>query len=465
MRKNAATQMLAALRRMPLSLLLSLAGGVVWLLAILIHDGVSDPFAAHESWDRAGIGVNVASDVLAMVGCLELGRRHAGSASVGAKIAAVGCGLAMVHSAVSPVLTVFLQRCYPDIDTFVQFAHAQQTVTSLLFAVTAVGLGLATGRVAMAVAGGVISLVLWPPWVFGEWLYEHVYRHLPIDSPRASTLFMEGLLLARQLVTFALGVLASNAPPLAHDPTAPSQGMRELSRALMGRVIVKVALACVFVVMVANSGPEPHPPHDAVGFLRLVGTVANLAMLLLIARGALVVGKGSRDDVPRWPLMLAAALALFAAGALLEQLAGLLTPWLDSFEPQMDHPLLVTVRVARPPPLIDLGSMTELAASAALVCVLATIAVVARRNHLIELAAQATNRTAAFIATVLVGIAALYLANVPNGVLDVGTAAVLFLLVIAFAVVVLTHRASTTCREASHALERGPGLPTAKLVR
>jgi hypothetical protein len=119
----------------------------------------------------------------------------------------------------------------------------------------------------------------------------------------------------------------------------------------------------------------------------------------------------------------------------------------------------------RATPSIELVSMAELTASAAIVCVLAAIAVAARRHNLPELASRSTIRAGAYIVTVLASIAATYLVMVPVIMLEMTPLAALILIAIAVALLVLTYSASRLCREASAAFERGPGPPIAKLIR
>jgi hypothetical protein len=446
---------------MPLSLLVALVGGVIWKVVIVVHAHVSEPLR-YDGWARSSSGVWFAIEALGIVGCFELAARRTRTASVGARIAGVGFSLHLAFGFVAQLLSLFVLPTYREHpDTLVTLVNLQWTTSAVIVCVTSIGLGLASGRVSVAIAGGVASLVLVPPTSLGELLYRPLETLFHVESHRAVVVFISLLGLARQVMMLVLGVVASNAPELAPDATAPPRGLDRLSRALLGRVIVKVVLAGMLPVLFILHG---YGPYHSGGWWMLARITADITLFVLFARGALVVTKGPLADLPRWPFVLAAALALFAAGAMLHDVPGIIAPWIGGPEAQERSVLLgmfdPDVRTSE----VLLASIAELAWSAALVCVLATIAVVARRRDQIELATRTTNRTAALIGAVLVSIGAFYLADVPGGADGGAAPAVLVLLIPAIVILVLNVLASKTCREASHAFERGPGLPTAKLL-
>jgi hypothetical protein len=435
--------MMDGLRRAPRPLLLALAGKIVWTLISAIATVSAGPprlIASSTDLTVVSAGVWLAFYGLGFAGCRELARGLTGRARVGAHLASAGFVAGLLASIAESAATVYVIRAHPsDPGPLLELVQSASAVTVW---VTAIGLGLATARPMLAVIGGLVAFFTAPMLP----LAESLYGWIPVSSYAGATLIITAFALAGYLCMLALAVHASQGVDTAIAPGLGSRGLRRAAWAL--RIVAVGSL-----LSAAAGVPLSHQASAATSAWGIVvagALLMNVVVCVGLALGVLEAARSGAADLPRWPLVVAAGLALWAAGSVVKLAPGYLqrAGELDIAGLSVGHHYG-----------LSLSRAGELGFGAAIVCLLGSIQAFAHRRGLRALAASATVRLFVYVFVLLAGFGAEYLLQLPHG-----AGAGVFGVITVAGVSATTWLAASTCRAAAVALDGEPALPSAKLV-
>jgi hypothetical protein len=434
-------------------LLLGLAAPVVlWLYRSIMVPTCTEGIPGTGAWvwrGRFEVGLMLASCALAVFGCRELRARCTGLARAGATIATVGFALQLATEIVDQAALGYVRSQPVAGATFALLGHSF-LIREVAWWIVAIGLALATRRVALAALAGAVAFVLAPPSEVAWWLYG-------AHGPTSMVWNVTDTIALLQVAIFALGLLAARQALPPGEASDGSHGLRKMASALHVRAITRLVVLVVVTVPLTFATSEM---FEAATWFALFVTVVALGVTIVFARGALAVARSQAVGVPRWGFLAAAVIALWVGGVVVQQLidqyvviAGLRELPADTW---------VQLKVTSWGVSLQLASMNELGVAVAMVCALAAIAAFARQRGFAGLAGRATTRAAVLVATVLVMVAADFLA-LRARLDDLESLARWMVLGTYFLMVPVTRAIANTCGEASAAFER-VDLPRAKLV-
>jgi len=250
---------------------------------------------------------------------------------------------------------------------------------------------------------------------------------------------------------FVLARLVAHGEP-ARAPETATAGLRTIASALWLRVIAACGVAGLTLLLMLGK-----PGEGAVGVLKLAmisGAVINAISVAMMTRGALAASRSGIADLPRTPLVLAAAAAVWCLGVALSQLPHMYRMlYGDHDEYGSGHDSQDYVQA--------LALTVPLVATGAVAAVAAAIGGFASRRGLEQLRSEAQGKGAGFVALML-GSIAVQAWLLPKAD-SLGSFAFLTLCAAAcglFATVLMAR----LCTLAADSLHATPGLPSAKVV-
>lgn len=416
-------------RAIPPALMLAFALDLGFLVVRLVFT------SSGARWALAEDGVALAVNALAMFGLIDLARRLSGREGQGLRIAMAGfagkLALVMVGGLVLN-FTSWSSETIFTVDGYLWFA-----------AKLAVPIGLAIAawkRAPVLVAVAVVARLaddLPPPLAraFYGWLDLGVQGWFVLDS----VLRAVGIVLAIAVVA----TVARGAP--TSEPARAVAGLRRSASALKLRVIAAVVMTGLTLLVIAGKSGE-----GAVSMLKLAmmaGAVINIVAMVLLALGTVEAARSGLGDLPRWPLLLSSVLAMWCVGVLLAQLPYLYR-MLYAGDREDDYAQAWSVGL----PLI---------ATAGIALIAVAVSGLASRRGDDELRAEASGKGAGFVLLMLVSVAiqTWWLPKADSLGVFVGMT-----LCAAVAGLYATLILAKLCDLAAVAVDREPGLPTAKLV-
>jgi hypothetical protein len=428
------------MKRIPPALVVALAIEIVFGVARIVHYAHGD-LGVDRGWQTFEYGVACATAVLAASGLFELARRLPARAALGARIAGV-VSLARLGLYVAWLLLTIFGRHEDTLFAAVRYIN---WAGGLTYVGAAVGIGLATQRIALAIALPVFAALVAPVPPLAQLMWSW------LDHSRAIVVvldFAPSVVLG--LAALAALVVACRDLP-ASEAERGDRAFERAAKALWLRIAAALSLAgLMLIVGVAHA-------TSLLALLKLVMVAAPLVdaiALALFARAALGM---ARANVSRWLALAAAAFALWCTGVLCSQAVASYVALYDDHGYWGADPLELATLY---PTLLPLLSATAIA------LVLAAITRLARRRHLDELTENATVRTGVFVVLVL---GALFITRYGleramfaggSGLIVIGVvsaaAASIYALVIA----------AKLCSQAGVVLASDPaGLPAAKLIK
>lgn len=429
------------LRALPPALLLAFAGWFVMIVAsVVVLFAVKEPWSAVRYHLTSG-GVGFATQVLGLVGVLELARRLTGSAALGMRIAAAGFAFEIVLD-LAWALLQFKTNLWEHEWVYKVADYAFWGGWLAL----PVGVAIANWRERRMLAIIVVAvwLLTWPPAL----LAKPMYSWLPAGK---SGEVIEAVLRALRyaLVLGGFAVLARGH--LASDRLAASSGLRIAAKALWLRLIAAAAVPLLTLLVIGGRASK-----GSVEMLKLATFVALLVNIFAFVQfgvGALRTARASVPELGRWPFVLGGAASLWASGVMISQ-----TSWLyrllykdggDSFGGGgMDYAQALALAL----PLVITGGMALIAVG---------IGTFAGRRGSEELRGHAQAKGAGFVTLSLVAIA-MTSWMVPKAT-SLGSLAMLMLLALGSAVAAIVMMAKLLGLAADE-LDREAGLPTASVV-
>jgi hypothetical protein len=425
----------------PLAFRVGVIASVSSTVALVLSSKLAPEYERMEKVQLASFGVGLVYQVFVLVGTLELSRLLVGRAALGAKIVAAGSGLALAMSLLNVALRAKegLMHDYVAYYQWVWFAVAM---------VSAIGLAIMVWRIPVLSIAVVVMVVLInrPPPV-EKWLFDHLREHLDALSylRTGMRLLHPALLLGVTLVAIADLPEGFTMP----EPQRARIGLDRMAAAMWLRVVGLIVLPFLTVILVAGDGVGT---DRILGYGTLIGMGLSILSLTWFGVGALDVARSHHEAVRRGAFVAAAAVSLWCAGVMLQQVPDLYGA-LVGREPTWGRDIGYATMF---PYLLPLVAAASIIAGA-----LAISGFANRRGHL-ELGARG-ERTA-----VIVGLMQLFAIGVTTWCLPEArsTSSVLLLLLMALAcgliaIVNMAHLA----RDAAYAVEAPPPvLPSAQLL-
>jgi hypothetical protein len=437
--------MLREWRRVPPALLLGFAIQVVFGIARVVHFTNVEAFR-DEGWNVYENAFSLAAAGLVASGLWELARRLPRTAAIGARIAAIAV-LVELSWAVGWLVIGFYGGSNESqlVRVLVPIVNWLPGVTLVA---TAVGIGIATRRLAWIIALPVAVALVFPVPA----LDEAITRWLEIRSATTGALLRLGpypVFALACLVACFVASAAADAPTRERGDVA----FERAAKALWLRVSAALGLAGLMLFVIVAEAEA----GEAVWLLRVVVVLApaiDAFALILFARALLGL---SRANVSRWFVLPAAGAALWAAAVLVVRAfatASMLYGarvhhYGDANEPDLSEALPV---------------LLPLVAGAAILLVLVAITQLMRERGREELRENATVRTGVFV---VLSLGALYIAHHEAEALSHGAskARVVFGLAgAAFASIYALVIAAKLCRQAATVVADDTALPGAKLL-
>jgi hypothetical protein len=432
------------MKKLPPTLLVALAIEVVSILVF----GIREMLASPESWsisiNLASTGLAVTTYVLGIAGFLELAGRTTGRTRAGLQLAVAGFGLGLANMVFWHVF-VYLQ---PHWDP-ATIGRVQQWGWFAVNLVPVLGVVLASwDRDRRAAVLGLVALLIADPLPpLAQPLYGWIGH-----SWKAMVGLENGLRLVEVIVLFVLACKVAQGEP-ARAPDTASEGLRTIASALWLRVIAAVSVAGLTMMLMLGA-----PGEGSFGILKLAmlaGAAINAISMLMMTRGALAASSGGVADLPRTPLAIAAAGAVWCLGVALYQLPYLYRMLYGNHDDYSfgSHDTQGYVQaLALTAPLVATGAFAVVAIA---------ISGFAARRGLEQLRAEAQGKGAGFVGLMLasVGIQAWLLPKADG----LGTFAAMTVGA-ALCALSSTVMMARLCALAADSLHAEPGLPPAKVV-
>jgi hypothetical protein len=434
-------------RTVPPALLLAFAIELVFELVRVVQVLTAGDYPEWGAgWALSETGIGFAVHGLGIVGALDLAARTTGRATIGARIAAAGFALALL---LELGWLGFQYAAFDAAEFPFDLFRALRAVSTLATLVTAVGLGLATRRVVVAIALGVVAIACEPPWFLAEWVYGG------LELGWRGQFLLD--LAPRFVVTAALvATVLRAAPPSttpAPEPSRASRGLQLVSNGLWLRVLAVGVLASAVL-----AGASSRSALDLYRVAALAGQIVSIVAFAMFVLGALAVARACVADLGRWPWYVAAVAALWAGGVVVAQTPHLYRLLYNEAHGSFGFDSGPTTQYAT-----ALATTLPLVAGAAIVLALISITRFARGRNLDDLRENATVRTGAFVVLVLgsVFVQRYGLARAPG---EASGLVIILMLGTVGANLYANAIAAKLCRAAAAVVDRDPGLPTAKVV-
>jgi hypothetical protein len=415
--------------------LVALVANVIWHLA-----EPGEKWFARTMLTEAGI--HLAADVLAVYGVYELVRRTTGRARIALQIATVSLAIGtLVGVGFEWLFTLWS----PSSEGSFEKALLAMRYTSFgLDAVGAAGLAIAAwDKLPFAIGGLVLAVFGHPPPIvydklaaaFGTELHGYFKIQLVTQGAYA--------------IGFALLAIAATTVVGTPETRRAVSGLRQVGGALKLRVVAAlVGTGLLLLVMMAKT-----PGEGSVGVIKLAlmsAAVLNLVAQLILSFGAMSAASAELTDLPRWAMVVASALSLWAAGVMLAQLPHVY----EMLYGRGDHDFGENYAEA-------LATALPIVVTAVIAVVAGAIGALAARRGDNELRTHASGKGVGCVALMLssIGITAWLL---PEAKSESGLLMIMFCAAgTGLWAMVLGAR---LCSLGADAIEAEPGLPSAKLV-
>ena len=293
--------------KIPVALRIAAVATLVLAIASLVVSAFPDLAIAPRYWiGRSGFAYMAKG--LAIYGALELAGLVRTRAAVGAKLAAAGWA-ATIALGFAQTFVAMTGSWKEPIYTTLQWVW--------WISLIAVGAGLvitAWRRPIIAIAGGVLWLAAERPPVFDNWMWPQLLNH-----PDARLVVSTAQLVLQAASVLLLAAAAVGDVPdgfVIRDLQRVRWGHTRIANALWLRVIAVSALPLVTLMIM---GSQSAASFKALGYAMVVAGLVNAVSFLGVGFGVLDTLRGNQPEIPRFPLYLAAAGALWCAGVTLYQ--------------------------------------------------------------------------------------------------------------------------------------------------
>jgi hypothetical protein len=253
-------------------------------------------------------GVDIVTYVLGIAGFVELARRRTGIERTGLHIT-IGAFALGIATMVFWQIVTFVQPHWSD-HTWTLLSRWGYLPISFL---PTFGLVIASSRRNRrgAAAAFVLLLVAAPIPPVAQKLYGW------IGGWRAMVTVEDVMHISLAVAMLLLSTLLSDGEP-ARNPEEATSGLRTIASALWLRVIAAVTVTGLTLMLMMGSAGE-----GSVGILKLAmfsGAIVNAISFVMLAYGALAAVRSAVPDLPRWPVVAAAAGATWCLGVVAYQL-------------------------------------------------------------------------------------------------------------------------------------------------
>lgn len=268
----------------------------------------SDDFTGYLRWALTARGLEVVILVALLAAAIDVMRSSTGVAALGGRIAAIGFTVQLALHVVLPFLSNIEQLRPSE-----SFIEALPYVRFLAIAAGLVGLALAARMFRDGlVAGAVVLAVLAdPPGPLGTW----IYGTLGFEFDHQNVLYnMLGLV--GQLAAFLL-FIAVRMPPLTTDAPRALFGMRLASASMWLRIVAATSVTTFTLLLVGTHATEG---AGLIKFATALAMVTNVASLAMLGVALFALARSALHEMPRVPMAIAGALALWVCGVASMQL-------------------------------------------------------------------------------------------------------------------------------------------------
>jgi hypothetical protein len=278
-----------------------------------------------ERWDLFAYGAGIAGSLLAVAALFGLANRLSGGRRVMFLIAAWVGAVSLVYDVAWPLLEIL----EPGESYRKLLEYAWRGFGALnLGAIILIGIAArAWTRSPLTIIAAIIAILAatfgtWLPY-FGTWMFESMYEDHRIAFHAYYP--VREALWSGALLVMVHGMLRDAAPPLPAQRIAIT-GFRTAGGALIGRVLVAVALALMGMGMVKSLG--------AIKLMLVIAPTITVLTTLVFAAGVLAVEQANLEHMPRVRLLLGAAFSTLSAGIQLMHVSRSGAEW---FKDSLEH--------------------------------------------------------------------------------------------------------------------------------